>query len=163
MAWILLSQDLNAFGAKPHGERCITMDISSRLPAATILLVEDEVLVRLELANWLEELGLVVLEASDADEALSLLNINPQVDLLLTDIKMPGSMDGIGLGHHLRRRWPLIKIIVLSAMIDTPQADLPANSLFVPKPYDHQKLWGALSYLTSGDPPRTPHGSAARA
>jgi CheY-like chemotaxis protein len=132
----------------------MTMDISSRLPAATILLVEDEALVRLELSNWLEELGLVVLEASDADEAIALLNINPQIDVLLTDIKMPGSMDGIRLAHHLRHRWPPVKIIVLSGLIDTLQADLPLSSLFVPKPYDPQKLWGALSYLTSGDPPR---------
>ena len=63
------------FGAKPLGERCVTMDIPIRLAPATVLLVEDEALVRLELAVWLEELGLIVLEAGDADEAIALLNI----------------------------------------------------------------------------------------
>ena len=139
------------------------MDIPIRLAPATVLLVEDEALVRLELAVWLEELGLIVLEACDADEAIALLNINPRIDVLLTDIKMPGAMDGIRLAHYLRHRWPPIKVIVLSALIDTLQADLPLDSLFVPKPYDHQKLWGALSYMTSGERPRTPLGAAPRA
>ena len=120
-----------------------------RIHPVIVLVVEDEALVRLELAEWLEELGLIVLEASNADEAIALLNIHPQIDLLLTDIKMPGSMNGVRLANHLKERWPPVKIIFVSGMLETRQNELPANSFFIPKPYEPQRLWGAVAYLTA--------------
>jgi CheY-like chemotaxis protein len=104
------------------------------LKPTTALIVEDEVFVRIELVFRLTDMGLVVLSASDADEAIAILNIHPEIELLLTDITMSGSMDGIRLAHHVRHRWPSVKIIVLSGLIGTPLSDLPRDSIFVPKP-----------------------------
>jgi two-component system, response regulator PdtaR len=122
----------------------------SRPSPVTVLVVENEALVRLALVDWLEEEGLVVLEACDADQAIALLNTHPEVELLLTDIRMPGSMDGIRLAHGVRNRWPTVKIIVVSGLVNTQQSELPVDTVFIPKPYLHQTLWGAMSHLTKG-------------
>jgi CheY-like chemotaxis protein len=124
------------------------------LNPTTALIVEDEVFVRIELVFRLTDMGLVVLSASDADEAIAILNIHPEIELLLTDITMPGSMDGIRLAHHVRHRWPSVKIIVLSGLIGPPLSDLPRDSIFVPKPYGPDILASALGHmLNSGGPP----------
>jgi two-component system, response regulator PdtaR len=116
-----------------------------RLNPATILVVEDDALVQLELADWLADLGLTVLTADNADQAIERLDSHPQIDLLLTDIRMPGTMDGIRLAHHVAERWPPVKIVVLSGLFRTPLCELPPNSLFVPKPYRPEELWRALA------------------
>src|SRR5580692_7223901 len=100
------------------------------LNPSTILVVEDEAIIRLELVDWLCDMGLVVLEANNADEAIALLDTHPEIELLMTDILMPGSMDGARLAHHVRGRWPPVKIIVASGLVDTLLADLPKGSFF---------------------------------
>jgi CheY-like chemotaxis protein len=117
----------------------------NRLKAATVLVVDDEVLVQLELSDWLKELGLTVFTADNADEAVEVLELHPEIDLLLTDIRMPGSMDGIRLAHYVAGRWPPVKIIVLSGNLETVLSELPPDTLFVPKPYQHDTLLHALS------------------
>jgi CheY-like chemotaxis protein len=116
-----------------------------RLKPATILLVEDDALVQLELADWLAELGLIVLTADNADQAIALLNTCPQIELLLTDIQMPGSMDGVQLAHRVAELWPPVRIVVGSGIVGTELSALPVGSAFIPKPYDHHSLWRALS------------------
>jgi CheY-like chemotaxis protein len=116
-----------------------------RLKPATVLVVEDDAIVQLELVDWLAELGLAVLTADNADEAIALLDSHPQIELLLTDVRMPGSMDGIRLAHHVAERWPPVKIIVLSGVFETSLDELPGGSMFVPKPYLLEALWRALS------------------
>jgi hypothetical protein len=98
------------------------------------LIVEHEAIVRLELADRLTETGLRVLVAKNADEAIDLLNTHPEIELLLTNIKMPGSMDGIRLSHHVRDRWPPVKIIVMSGIVKTKLSELPRGSIFFPSP-----------------------------
>jgi len=137
------------------------MDKSSRSSFATILIVEDEALVRLELAVWLAEIGVDTLSAETADDAIALLDSHPEIEGLLTDIKLPGSMDGIRLAHHVRGRWPPVRIIVISGFIDTLQADLPQGSLFIPKPFGPEKLRGALAHLAPGGQPGAPSRRAA--
>ena len=128
----------------------------NRLKPATILIVEDDVLVQLELASWLEELGHPVFTANNADEAIALLEIHPEIDRLLTDIRMPGSMDGVRLAHYVAGRWPPVKIVVLSGILNTALSELPPDSIFVPKPYHPQTLLRALSRHrpTTTDAPR---------
>jgi CheY-like chemotaxis protein len=124
------------------------------LNPTTALIVEDEALVRIELEFSLTDMGLVVLAASDADEAIALLDTHPEIELLLTDITMPGSMDGIRFAHHVRHRWPPVKIIMLSGLIGTQLSKLPNNCLFVPKPYSPDMLHSALAHMMSnGGPP----------
>jgi CheY-like chemotaxis protein len=123
---------------------------ASRTSPPTVLIVEDEAIVRLELVDRFEGLGLIVLAAENADEAIVLLDTRPDIALLLTDIKMPGSMDGIRLAHHVRDRWPAIKIIVLSGMLNTQLCQLPGESVFLSKPYHPEALEKTLVRVLDG-------------
>jgi two-component system, response regulator PdtaR len=125
----------------------------SRLIPATILVVENEALVRLELAERLAGSGLTVLVASNADEAIELLDAHPEIEVVFTDVRMPGSMDGIRLAHHVRGRWPPVKIIVASGMAGAHLRDLPGGSLFLSKPYAPEALADALAQLMMGSGP----------
>jgi CheY-like chemotaxis protein len=115
------------------------------LKPKTVVVVEDDILVQQELAHWLTTLGFTVLTADNADEAILLLDSRSDIELLLTDIQMPGSMDGVRLAHHVATRWPPVKIIVMSGSPQFTLSDLPANSLLISKPYQPQHLWRALS------------------
>lgn len=86
---------------------------------ARILLVEDEILIRLAMADDLRQAGFIVVEASNAEEALSVLNSTPDISLVLTDIRMPGRMDGVGLANWVRRHAPRIKVAIASANIES--------------------------------------------
>jgi len=129
-----------------------------RLSPATILIVEHEALIRLELRVRLEELGYAVLEAVDADEAIHLLDTHREVAFLLTDKEMPGSMDGVRLAHHVRGRWPPVKIIVSSGSRDIQLSELPEGASLLPKPYSPDSLAGVLAAFASGG--RTPGTSS---
>ena len=81
-----------------------------------VLVVEDEFLLRLEAVDFLEEAGFVVHQASDADEAIALLELHVDIQVVFTDIHMPGSMDGLKLAHYVRGRWPPIKLFIASGL-----------------------------------------------
>jgi CheY-like chemotaxis protein len=107
---------------------------------ATILLVEDEVLVRMSLADQLRSAGYVVLEASNADEALDLLHSKVHgVQLLLSDIRMPGRMNGVELARAIRTQHPEIKIVLASGESFSANhwGDMDG---FFPKPYNARRL-----------------------
>lgn len=109
-----------------------------------ILVVEDEGLVRMAAADELTEAGFKVLEAANADEAIRMLEMHPEITILFTDIDMPGSMDGIRLAHAVRKRWPPVKLVLVSGH-KSPSADiLPTDSSFFSKPYDMSRLTKAL-------------------
>src|SRR5215207_8961709 len=101
---------------------------------ATVLLVEDDVLLRLWIADELRREGFSVVEASHADEAMLILNSSVDLDLVMTDVRMPGSMDGLQLAALIRTRWPDLKLIVASGEPAGP-AMLVADA-FLPKPLD---------------------------
>ena len=87
--------------------------------ASRVLVVEDEALVRLSTREEIEAAGFKVYEAHNADEAIRLLEANPDIELIFTDVDMPGSMDGVKLAHYVRKRWPPVKIIVTSGYPST--------------------------------------------
>ena len=105
-----------------------------------VLVVEDEPLLRILAVEVVEEAGFTAIEASDADEAVILLESRTDITLLFTDINMPGSMDGLKLAHAVRDRWPPIKILVVSGKKRLQSSDLPSNSCFVGKPYQASAL-----------------------
>jgi DNA-binding NtrC family response regulator len=123
------------------------------LSPATILIVESEALVRLELADRLTKSDLVVLTATDADAAILILDSHPEIELMLTDIRMSGSMDGLRLAHHVRDRWPPVKIIVTSGMGHVGAADLPRDAIFLRKPFSPAALSLALARMTGDGAP----------
>jgi CheY-like chemotaxis protein len=100
-----------------------------------ILVVEDEPLVRMFLADALDEAGFKVFEAVNADEALTILQARPDVQAVITDIEMPGSMNGIALAKAVQDRWPGIGLLVTSGRVRPGPDDLPADVAFLAKPY----------------------------
>ena len=100
---------------------------------ARVLLVEDEPIIRLDLASELRGARYEVIEAANAGEALTILNSLP-IDLLISDVAMPGSMDGAGLAAHARKVYPDMKIIIVSGKFPEPPAGCAADGFFA-KPY----------------------------
>ena len=84
--------------------------------SATLLVVEDEVLIRLDLVDLLEFRGFIVLQATNADHAISILVRRPEIRGVLSDIDLPGSMNGIELVKVISRRWPPCRLILVSGM-----------------------------------------------
>ena len=113
-----------------------------------ILIVEDEFLLRLDSAETIEQAGFEVVQAANADEAIAILEARPEIHLVFTDIQMPGSMDGLKLARFVRDRWPPIKIIATSGRVVAGENDLPAGSLFLPKPHRGPVLVSAIRGLT---------------
>ena len=108
--------------------------MTSRLPPVVLIVEHDELLNSLTV-NIIEDAGFVALRASNADEAICILESRPDVALLLTSISMPGSMDGVKLTHTVCNRWPAIKIIVASGQVRLAGYNLPTGSSFFFKPY----------------------------
>ena len=111
----------------------------SHVPAV-VLVVEDEMLLRMRAVDMVEDAGYTPVEATDADEAVKILESRSDIALMFTDIQMPGSMDGIGLAHAVHKRWPPIKIIVVSGALKLPDIDMPADSRFFGKPLEAKEM-----------------------
>jgi CheY-like chemotaxis protein len=102
-----------------------------------ILVVEDELLLRLMAVDVVETSGFEALSAATADEALSILEARADdVRLVFTDIHMPGSMDGLRLAHAVRDRWPPVELIITSGRRHVGADDLPDRGRYMAKPYD---------------------------
>jgi CheY-like chemotaxis protein len=107
---------------------------------AVVLVVEDEMLLRMRAVDMVEDAGYIPLEAVDADEAVKILESRSDIALMFTDIQMPGSMDGLGLARAVHERWPPIKIIVVSGALKLPDIELPADSRFFGKPLEAKEM-----------------------
>ena len=110
-----------------------------------ILIVDDDPFLQALTVNIVEDAGFVALQADNADEAIAILESRSDIVLLLTDINMPGSMDGLKLAHAVRNRWPPIKIVIVSSRV--PDADLPADSRFFVKPYRGETMISEIRSL----------------
>jgi two-component system, response regulator PdtaR len=109
-------------------------------PSVAVLIVEDEPLIRMGTVYLIEDAGFDVYEAGSADAAIALLELHKEIRLILTDVDMPGSMDGLKLAHYVRGRWPPVKIIVTSGHVKVTEESLPAGALFMRKPYDPAEI-----------------------
>lgn len=101
---------------------------------AVVLIVEDEMMLRMRAVDMVQDAGYTPLEALDAAEAVAILESRSDIALMCTDIQMPGQMDGVGLAHAVHARWPAIRIIVVSGQLNLPHLDLPPRSRFFGKP-----------------------------
>ncbi len=113
-----------------------------------VLIVEDEFLLRIDAADVIAASGFDVIEASNADEAIEILERRPDIAVVFTDIQMPGSMDGLKLARSVRGRWPPIKIVATSGLVHVTESDLPEGGRFLPKPYSPAQVTGVLRELT---------------
>ena len=110
----------------------------------SVLIVEDELLLRMNISDELERHGYEVLQAANADAAIKILEARDDIKTIFTDIDMPGSMDGLKLAAAIRDRWPPINIIITTGK-KIPLADeMPARSLFVEKPYRNTQVLQAF-------------------
>jgi CheY-like chemotaxis protein len=110
----------------------------------TILLVEDDVKAREIATMILEAEGIRVYSAANASAALELFGQHPDLDLVISDINMPGSMNGIQLALRIRRDDPSMRLVLVSGNPQSSFRELPTDILFLPKPFDRRALLGAV-------------------
>lgn len=118
---------------------------------AVVLIVEDSAMIRMGAVELVLSAGYEALEARDADEAIRILESRDDIDLVFTDVQMPGTMDGIKLSHHIRDRWPPVKLILASGATIIEESSLPGGSRFFSKPYDDTTIIDAMARLLSSE------------
>src|ERR1700733_4013721 len=114
---------------------------------AKVLVVEDEMILRMRAVDIVEDAGFLPIEAVNADEAIAILESRSDISLLFTDIQMPGSMDGLMLAHAVHDRWPFIKIVLVSGQVKPSDAERPAHSRFFGKPLGVEQMIGELQAM----------------
>ena len=113
-----------------------------------VLVVEDESLLRASAMDMVKKAGFDVIEASDADEAIRILESRSDIRAVFTDVQMPGSMDGLRLARVIRSRWPPVALIVTSGKTNVMEDDdLPTGGRFLPKPYHQAQIGSVLKQL----------------
>ncbi len=119
---------------------------------ARVLLVEDEFLIREILAEALEDAGFGVWQAEDGDAAADLIDISDEFDLVVTDIQMPGHLDGVRLGRRIRLKQPGIPIIYTTGRPEAMKevARLGPHDVFVAKPYGPSEIVGIANRMLQG-------------
>jgi two-component sensor histidine kinase/ActR/RegA family two-component response regulator len=115
--------------------------------ATNVLVVEDEMVLRMRAVDIVEDAGFTAVEAVNADEALTILESRSDISLLFSDIQMPGSMDGLKLAHAVHERWPSIKIILVSGQVNLSETDKPVDSRFFGKPLDVDQMIAELQEM----------------
>ena len=109
-----------------------------------VLVVEDEMVLRMRAVDIVEDAGFTAVEAVNADEALTILESRSDISLLFSDIQMPGTIDGLKLAQAVYRRWPHIKIILVSGQVKLSDTEKPINSRFFGKPIDVKQMIAEL-------------------
>jgi len=119
-----------------------------RSDVTVVLVVEDDALTRQLAVELLSENGHEVMQASDAGRALTILNDQAgRIDLLFTDIQMPGHMNGSALARYVHVKWPWIAQLVTSGMVRPKPAALPAATHFLAKPYRSRDVLSQIQEL----------------
>ncbi|GEP01732.1 GAF domain-containing protein [Methylobacterium haplocladii] len=132
----------------PNGPGSPAMSQEQHQRKALAVVAEDEPLHRMQTADLLDEAGFEVIEVSNAAEALAELE-RQRIDLLFTDVRMPGLMDGLTLAHEVDRRWPHVRIVVCSGVKDLDRGALPPGSVFFDKPYQPALVTAAVGLALS--------------
>jgi CheY-like chemotaxis protein len=115
----------------------------------TVLVVEDETMVRMPIAEYLRDCGYNVVEASDASEAMAAMNSDDAVSLVFTDVRMPGKMDGFGLAEWFRSHYPNVPVLLNSRYNggrSLPAASVPGTR-FIEKPYSQTQVARRIAAL----------------
>ena len=128
---------------------------SAPTAGAVILVVEDNHLILMSALDLIATAGYEGIAAANADEAIAILERRADVQLVFTDIEMPGTIDGVKLAHYIRNRWPPIHLIVASGKQVNEASHLPAGARFFSKPYDNNAIIDEIAHmLASPSPPR---------
>src|SRR5215204_3271789 len=117
------------------------MDPSPCRDTPIVLVAEDEPLVRMVAIDILEDAGWTVIEAANAEAALSVLNQRSDVQVLITDVEMPpGPLNGFDLARLTHEQFPQVSVIIVSGKVRPRPGDLPSGARFVQKPYSATTL-----------------------
>lgn len=122
------------------------MSFASTTSLPVVLVVEDDDLVRMIAVDMLEDSGFAVIEAESADVAWTILETDPTISGLFTDIDMPGSMNGVELASRAAERWPSIRLVLTSGQARLRNKDVSDDGQFVPKPYYSDQLLSAFAH-----------------
>jgi CheY-like chemotaxis protein len=106
----------------------------------TVLVVEDEGLVRLDAAEGLREAGFDVVEAATSDEAEDAFEAREDIDVVFTDIDIPGRMNGLELARRLYSRRPTLRLVLTSGSVRPTKAEIPDAGEFLGKPYSTEMV-----------------------
>ncbi len=117
------------------------------LPPATILVVDDNGVLRMHAAELLREAGYKVVEAGDAAAAIEVLEQRPEVRLLFTDVQMPGGKDGLSLAQQVRKRWPDMHLLITSGGSKIADESIPHEARFLTKPYSDWQVLGHVKAM----------------
>jgi CheY-like chemotaxis protein len=113
----------------------------------TVLVVEDEALIRLVVVEQLHGRGYQTFEAASASEAIEILERTPGISAAIIDIDMPGSMNGLLLARYVSKAWPGITILISSGQVEAVPDQMPHGAVFLPKPHrmaDMQRAYAAI-------------------
>lgn len=121
------------------------MTVADENRRPTALVVDDDAILRMDVAELLENAGFRTLEAEDGDAALSVLEQHHlDVALLFSDVEMPGSRDGFALAREVAVKWPYISIVIASGRLRPGDGDLPEGARFIGKPFSAETVHGHL-------------------
>lgn len=115
---------------------------------ASIMIVEDDILVSMCIEDALIDAGHRVTSATNADRAVEMLTSDAVFDIVITDVNMPGSMDGLRLAAVIRERWPPIRLIIASGRHRPSAGEMPSNSIFLPKPFLPDQVVQAVGHAS---------------
>ena len=127
----------------------MTLNTSTDRP--TILVTEDDELLRLIACELLEDHGYAVVEADNAEEALRVLEKRKDVRLLFTDIQMPPGCDGLELAREVHNRWPRVHLVITSGQVQPTRAEIADDGRFIRKPYRAKDLLNQIDELIEKD------------
>lgn len=116
------------------------------VPAPTVLIVEDEALVRMPIAEYLRDCGYNVLEAEDADEAIHLVDSDEPVDVVFSDVRMPGDMDGFDLARWIGDHHPEVPVLLTSGY-SMPRDAASDRVKLIEKPYSQAQVLDRIRAL----------------
>ena len=123
----------------------MTLNTSTDRP--TILVTEDDELLRLIACELLEDHGYAVVEADNAEEALKVLEKRKDVRVLFTDIQMPPGCDGLELAREVHNRWPKVHLVITSGQVQPTRAEIADDGRFIRKPYRAKDLLNQIDEL----------------
>lgn len=109
-----------------------------------VLVIEDEPVLRIEISDMLQEEGLEVVEATNVENAIHILETRPDIRIVYMDLDMPNGVDGVKIAAAIRDRWPPIEIVLTASRIDSARLQLPVRAKFFPKPFNRARVIEAV-------------------
>lgn len=116
--------------------------------AHAVLVVDDDPIVRFVTAEYIRDCGYPATEAASAAEAISVLESNADIRIVVTDVNMPGDMDGLQLARYVRDKWPPVHLIVTSGFPDAAR-DLPSAAVYLRKPFGLPEISATLQQFAA--------------